>query len=117
MEGNTCNGHLATTGGAIAALLASSCCVVPLILVTLGVSGAWVGNLRALTPYSHYFSAIALLLLGLGFRQIYRKPNNCEDGESCAKPLPRRITKLALCSATVLVIAALTINWWAPLFY
>lgn len=117
MESNTSNGRLATAGGVIAALLASSCCVGPLILVTFGVSGAWIGNLSALEPIKPYFAVVALVCLGLGFWQIYHKPENCEDGANCAKPLPRRISKVALWSATLLVIVALTINWWAPLFY
>ena len=31
---------IAATGSVIGAVLASSCCIVPLLLVTLGVSGA-----------------------------------------------------------------------------
>jgi mercuric ion transport protein len=38
-------------GGILAALGASSCCVLPFALFTLGVSGAWISNLTALAPY------------------------------------------------------------------
>jgi len=31
--------------GGIAAILASTCCLGPLVLVLLGFSGAWIGNL------------------------------------------------------------------------
>jgi len=37
-------------GGVIGALAASSCCIVPLALFALGISGAWIGNLTALAP-------------------------------------------------------------------
>ncbi len=117
MESSVSNGRLAAFGSVLAALLASSCCIAPLILVTLGVGGAWIGNLSALEPYKSYFAVVALFCLGLGFRQIYRKPDSCEESSSCARPMPRRITKAVLWLATLLVIAALTINWWAPLFY
>lgn len=106
------------TGGVIAAVLASTCCIGPLALLTLGVSGAWIGNLTALEPYKPYFAAVALVFIGLGFRQVYFRPKPaCADGSLCARPQSSRITKVALWSATVLVLLALTINWWAPLFY
>jgi len=36
--------------GGLAALLASVCCIGPLLLIMLGVNGAWIGNLTALEP-------------------------------------------------------------------
>jgi mercuric ion transport protein len=105
-------------GGVIGAVLASTCCIAPLALLALGVSGAWIGNLTALEPYKPYFAAVALVFIGLGFRQVYfRQKPACADGSHCARPKSSRITKAALWSATVLVVLALTINWWAPLFY
>ena len=105
-------------GGVIGAVLASTCCIAPLVLLTLGVSGAWIGNLTALEPYKPYMATVALVFIGLGFRQVYFKPKTvCAEGSYCAKPQSARITKAALWSATVLVALALTINWWAPLFY
>jgi len=106
------------TGGVIGAVLASSCCIVPLLLLTLGVSGAWIGNLTALEPYKPAFLAVALLFIGLGFRQVYFKPRRaCEDGSYCAKPQSKAVTKVALWTATVLVAFAASIDWWAPLLY
>ena len=43
--------RLWASGGALGAILASSCCIVPLLLLSLGISGAWIGNLTALEPY------------------------------------------------------------------
>jgi mercuric ion transport protein len=53
---------------ALGAVVASSCCIGPLLLVMLGVSGAWIGNLVALEPYMPYFLVVTALLLGAGFR-------------------------------------------------
>lgn len=105
-------------GGIIGAVLASSCCIVPLLLVTVGVSGAWIGSLTALEPYKPYFAASALVLIGLGFWHAYakRKPA-CEDASYCARPESSHLTKIALWLVTVLVILAMTVVWWAPLFY
>lgn len=105
-------------GSVLGAVLASSCCIVPLALVTAGVSGAWIGNLRALEPYKPYFAAVTVILIGLGFWHVYFKAKPaCESGAYCARPESSRLTKTALWLATVLVLLAITINYWAPLFY
>lgn len=53
--------------GGLAAILASICCLGPLILISLGISGAWIGNLTALEPYRPLFIGVALLALVLAF--------------------------------------------------
>ena len=105
-------------GGVMGAFFASACCIGPLVLLTLGISGAWIGNLTALEPYKPYFAVVALVFIGFGFRQVYfRKPTVCEPGSYCARPASARITKTALWASLILVVAALTIDWWAPLLY
>lgn len=105
-------------GGVIGAILASTCCIAPLLLLTLGVSGAWIGNLTALEPYKPLFAGVALVFIGLGFRQVYFKPKPACAGDSyCARPASSVIAKTALWLATALVVLALTIDGWAPLFY
>lgn len=105
-------------GGVLGAFLASACCVGPLVLLTLGISGAWVSNLTALEPYKPIFAVIALGFIGVGFRHVYfRKPTVCEPGSYCARPASAWITKTALWASLILVVAALTIDWWAPLLY
>ena len=111
------NGWLAA-GGVVGAILASTCCIVPLLLVTIGVSGAWIGNLTALEPYSIYSTIVALAFVGLGFWHVYfRKSAECVDGTYCARPGSRRITKIALWAAALLLLVNMTMGWWAPLFY
>lgn len=105
-------------GSLLGAVLASACCIVPLVLVTIGVSGAWIGNLTALQPYRPYTAAVTLVLIGLGFWQVYfRRMPACEPGTYCTRPVSSNITKVALWSAAALVMLALTTDWWAPLFY
>lgn len=105
-------------GGVTGAILASTCCILPLVLVMLGVSGAWIGNLTALTPYKQYFAIVSLLFIAGGFWQVYfgARPA-CGDGPCCARPHSSLITRFALWIATALVLLSLTIGWWAPLFY
>lgn len=105
-------------GGVLGAILASACCIGPLVLLTLGISGSWIANLTVMEPYKELMAAIALGFIAAGFRQMYfRKPVVCEPGSYCARPEAARITKTALWASLILVVATLTLNWWAPLLY
>ena len=118
LQDNAPRKMIAASGSVIGAVLASSCCILPLLLVTLGVSGAWIGSLSALEPYKPWFAAVTMLFLGIGFWQVYWKPKQeCEEGSYCANPKSDRVIKIALWSATLLVALALTIAYWAPIFY
>jgi mercuric ion transport protein len=108
---------LMAAGGLLGALAASSCCILPLALFGLGVSGAWIGNFTRLAPYQPYFLAATLAFLGYGYWLVYRSSMRaCADGEACARPLPNRIVKTSLILATILVVAALGLDFIAPLF-
>jgi mercuric ion transport protein len=104
-------------GGLLGALAASSCCILPLVLFSLGVSGAWIGNFTQLAPYQPYFIAATIACLGYGYWLVYRASKvACADGEACARPMPNRLVRLGLILATVLVVAAIGFNLVAPLF-
>src|SRR6266849_6391343 len=104
-------------GGLLGALAASSCCILPLVLFGLGVSGAWIGNFTRLAAYQPYFLAATLACLGYGYWLVFRSSKlACADGEACARPLPNRIVKISLILATILVAAALGLDFIVPLF-
>jgi mercuric ion transport protein len=107
---------LMAAGGLLAALAASSCCILPVVLFSLGISGAWIGNFTQLAPYQPYFLAATTVFLGTGYWLVYRasKPA-CVEGQACARPLPNRLVKIVLVVATVLVLAALSFDFLAPL--
>jgi mercuric ion transport protein len=99
---------LLSLGGILAALGAASCCVVPFALFTLGISGAWIGNLTALEPFQPIFAAVALGFIGYGGYLVYRKPRvACADDSYCARPASTRIAQIGLWSAAVLDVVAL----------
>lgn len=111
------SGHqgLLALGGLLGALAASSCCVLPLVLFSLGISGAWLGNLASLAPYQWIFVTFTLACLAAGFYFVYRRPAvRCADHAACAHPLPNRFTKIALWIATVVVLSALLFPFVAP---
>lgn len=105
--------RIAALGGLLGALGAASCCIAPLLLFSLGISGAWIGNLATMAPYQPYFVAPSLAFLGLGFFIVYRKPKAVE-GALCAQPALGRVTKPALWAATALISAALAFPYVAP---
>jgi mercuric ion transport protein len=117
IAGNRRRQSLAATGGLLGALAASSCCILPLVLFGLGVSGAWIGNFTRLAPYQPWFIAATLAFLGYGYWLVHRSSRRaCADGEACARPLPSRVVKTSLILATILVAAALGLDFIAPLF-
>src|SRR6266436_3757114 len=78
------NGFL--VAGILSALGASACCVGPLVLLTLGVSGAWIGSLTALEPYRPIFIGLTLLFLGFAFYRLYLVRPSCSPESACANP-------------------------------
>ncbi|MBB5772523.1 MAG: mercury transporter MerT [Alphaproteobacteria bacterium] len=103
-------------GGLVAAIGATSCCVLPLTLFALGISGAWIGNVTALAPYHLYFVAAAVVFVSLGFYRVYRQPRAlCAEEVNCARPPSTRLVKIALWTATLLVVLALAFPYVAPL--
>ena len=103
--------------GGLAAILASACCLGPLVLAPRGSSGAWIVNLTALEPYRPVFIGGALVALVLAYRRIYRPVAACEPGEACAAPQSRSAYKMIFWGVAALVGAAVAFPYILPLFY
>ena len=103
--------------GGLAAILASTCCLGPLVLLMLGFSGAWIGNLTALEPFRPYFIAAAVAALFFAYRQIFLPAVACKPGEVCAVPQVRTTYKALFVVVAVLILIALSYPFLAPLFY
>ena len=106
-------------GGVVAAITASLCCVGPLVLVMLGISGAWIANLSALEPFRPYFLGASVIFLFFAWKKIYRTPAGevCTPGSLCAMPQTNRVYKLLFWMAAALIALALASPYIAPLFY
>jgi mercuric ion transport protein len=103
--------------GALAAIGASVCCVGPLVLLTLGIGGAWIANLTAFEPVRPWFIAATLLFLGLAFRRLYFQPQVCEPGASCAEPIVLKRQRLIFWFVALMLLALLSVPWVAPFFF
>ena len=111
------NGKGNLIAGTLAAVGASACCVGPLVLLALGISGAWIANLTALEPYRPIFVGLTLLFLGLAFRQLYLVPQACTPGKSCADPRTAKRQRLTFWMVALLLLGLLATPWFVPMFY
>ncbi len=106
-----------SVGSGIVPLALAVCCAAHLLLLlALGGSSAWIGNLTALEPYRPIFVTLALFFLGLAFYQAYRKPKraSCAAGDSCAVARPKREFKVVLWILAVLIVALLAFPYLVP---
>jgi len=123
MSGNSPTSLRAASGGGallaggVAAILASAYCLGPLVLLAVGVSGAWIGNLTALEPYRPVFIVVAAAALVVAGRRIWRPQSACAPGEVCAVPQVRRVQKVSFGVVVALVLIALAFPYVAPWFY
>ncbi|MGE0671483.1 MAG: mercuric transporter MerT family protein [Methylibium sp.] len=113
----TDEGGVALLAGGVAAMLASACCVGPLLLLTLGFSGAWIGSLTALEDLRPLFVVASLAALGLAARRIWRPDAECLPGQVCAVPAVKRLYKGSFVAVALLVVLAFTFPLIAPWFY
>ena len=106
-------------GGALAAIGASVCCLGPLVLVSIGVGGAWISNLKLFAPYFWVFILAALGFMGFAWYKIYRAPAaaQCEPGTLCALPQTNRVYRVMFWVVSALVLLALAFPYFIALFY
>lgn len=103
--------------GGLATLLASTCCLGPLVLITLGFSGAWISKLTLLEPYQPIFIGAALVALFYAGKRLWRPIAQCAPGEVCALPRVRRAYQILFVGVSALLLMALVVPLIAPWFY
>ena len=104
-------------GGALAAIGPSLCCVRPLVLVSLGIGGAWVSSLTTLEPIRPVFILATLALFGAAYWKLYRAPEVCKPDEVCADPRTRSRQRTIFWATLIVVVPLLAFPWYASLFY
>lgn len=110
----TAESNLPIIGGVLAAIGAGLCCVGPFVLLTLGISGAWIGNLTLLEPYRPIFVAIVVLLFGWAGWQVHRPAETCEPGTACAVPQTHKRRQLVFWGAAMIALILVTSSYWVP---
>ncbi|GMR07308.1 MAG: Hg(II) uptake system permease component MerT family [Gammaproteobacteria bacterium] len=101
----------------LAAIGASLCCVAPLVLLSLGIGGAWISTLTALTPYRWIFISITAGFLGWAFYKLYIAPRQCVSGDACALPGVLRNQRIIFWVVTVALITLITFPYYGLIFF
>jgi mercuric ion transport protein len=101
----------------LAGIGASLCCVAPLVLLSLGLSGTWVANLAIFEPVRPVFMGLALLFIALSFRKLYLTHQACEPDKPCADDKVIRKQRYIFWVMTIPLLGLLAFPWFAPLFY
>ena len=99
----------------LAGVAASTCCIGPLVLLMLGISGTWIGNLSAMEPFRPYLMGVTLVLLGLAFRKLYLVPQtSCAVDAPCSTPTNLRKQRITFWIVSVAVMLIMTFPWYGP---
>lgn len=114
-ETNDAGTKVAAAGSILGALAMTSCCILPLVLVSLGVGGVWIAQLTALYAYKWYTFSIASTFIGYGFWTVHRAETvACDQGTACARPVNRRVMKASLWLATAVTLIAIIFPYITP---
>ncbi len=103
-------------GAILAAVGASVCCVGPLLLLSLGIGGAWMSTLTSMESIRPFFIVLTLIFIGLGYRKLYLVPENCKEGEACSVPETKQKQRLIFWIGSILILLLLAFPWYAPYF-
>mgnify|MGYP000025655519 FL=1 len=114
-DDETEGGWAATGFGVLGALAMTSCCILPLVLVSFGVTGVFIAQLGALYAYKWYTFALSAAFLGYGFYKAYKPVDTvaCADG-TCARPINRKVMRATLWAASGIVAVAMAFPYITP---
>lgn len=97
----------------LGAVAAKSCCILPLVLASTGLGGAWLS--RELMAYQPYFLGVVWLAVALAWGvAIRRKRIVCAPDGSCETTAGRRRGPALLVISTLIVALATVWEWIDP---
>jgi mercuric ion transport protein len=103
-------------GAILAAIGASLCCVAPLLLLSLGIGGAWMSTLTSMQAVRPFFFILSLIFIALGYRKLYWVPENCAEGELCILPNNMKRQRTIFWLGSMFILLLLAFPWYAPYF-
>jgi len=104
-------------GGVLAGIGASACCVGPLLLLSMGIGGAWIAHLTALERYRPVFIVLTVLFVGLSFWKLYLAPQSCSVEDNCIADRTRMLQRVLLWVLLPIVLLLVASPWILPIFY
>ena|ERR1700733_8660940 len=111
------NLKMTLTGAVLGGIGASMCCIGPLLLLSVGVGGAWISHLTALEPYRPAFIVLTVLFLGLAFWRLYLVPQTCTVGEHCVADRTRNTQRILFWIVMPVTLGLIASPWILPIFY
>lgn len=102
-------------GGIFASFIASLCCIGPLILTILGVSGA--AALSKLEAVRVPMILLVLAFFGIAGFSLYRKRNSCEPGSICSDPKKFRKMVAIYWVGLSLALLGVTSPYWIAFIF
>ena len=111
------NAKQSLVASAMAAIGASACCVLPLVLVSLGIGGAWVAQLTKLEPYRPIFILMTVIFFVMAWHKLYRAPQACRTDQVCADTRVIARQRILFWITAIVLGALLVLPWFAPYFY
>lgn len=109
-------GRVGLAGAVLAALASVVCWAVPLALVSLGITGAWMSTFTALAPYEEWLIGASVASLGYAWYRIYRAPSSDAAG-ACVAPEGLDIGRVMFWMASALVLAAIVSPYLLPFLF
>ena len=93
-------------GSVASGILASACCIGPLLAVSLGIGG--LGAAASLEVYRPYFLGMTFVFLGGAFYMTYGRRQKCDEGDACEVPEGNRWRRILLwiAAGVALIFAA-----------
>ena len=101
----------------LSSILASTCCVLPLVLVLVGIGGAWMSNLVALKPVTPFFIALSVATLGWSGYLVFRPQAACAPGDGAACESTRPLMRRVFLGCALFIALLLLFPLIAPVFY
>lgn len=110
MSGAEKKSGLLIGSGLVAGFLASLCCVGPLVLTVLGLSGA--ATLAKFEVVRLPMIAVVVVVFALAGRSLLKKRNACEPGSMCADPVKWKKMVAAYWAGLVLAVGFISSPYW-----
>lgn len=99
-----------TSGSLLTSLLASACCIIPVLLMLTGLNS--VALFSIFEPFRPYLISASVILIGLAFYFTYRKKEVlCEDG-SCRIVSTGKWNKISVWTASVISVLFIVFPLW-----
>jgi mercuric ion transport protein len=88
-----------------------------LLLVVLGVGGAWSSRLTALRPFQPLFIVASIAFFAVAFHRLHARAGKCAEGDACSVPSMRHRQRVVFWVVVPAALALMSFPLYAPLFY